>query len=939
MHPPQSTTLLLVEDEAIIAISEQRTLERHGYTVSVVNSGEDAVSYVHDHPDVDLILMDIDLGPGIDGTEASKRILEVRDVPVVFLTSHTEPEYVERVKQITGYGYVVKSSGEFVLLESIDMALKLWEAHRRSQEEKERFRLITENMDETVLTVDRDLRVSYVSPSIERLTGFTPEEYGRMPLDELLTEESARAVAALGQRQTEDPTLESSPMELERRRKDGTTVWTETKSKPIVSEDGEIVGFVATIRDISERIRYRSIVENTSDALIVHDFSGVVTVVNPATARLLGYTRDELIGMNIRDLHAESARERLRSFAEEGRWSDRIVIEQEMLTSDGHTVPVEISAVVASRDGAGEVHAFLRDIRGRHETEAAFRAVYDQTEEAISVFDEDGTFVQVNRAAAAMLGFAPADVRGRRLPDVHPEPFAGRAMAGIRAVFETGRSRQAEWKTQIAGATRWFLVHVEPNAGPDGRVRSVTTFSTDITGLKQAQEAYQLIAEHASDVVGVLDGELRPVYLSPSAERLFGYRADDFDGRSIFEAVHEDDAEGLRNALQQTIRGRVGEVRHEFRLVTASGDVTWTELTATHLYTDDGGLDRVIMTARDVSGRIRLETRLREATARLEATLDAMPELVFELDGRLRFREYRAPDSRRLYLPPERFLGRPIDDVLPSDVVDRVREAVAEVARSGEPTRIDYELPDETGERFFRASVARHEQPGTEDAESARYVFVVHDVTDLIHTQNELRATVEHNRWLVREVHHRVKNNLSIISSLIFLTEESLPDGVSLSDLRNQIEAVRFAHEQLQEAGDEDAVEMAPYLRGLLLTVFETSSADPVRLDVRAQGVVLSGGQAVSVGLIANELATNACKHGFAEGDDRHFSIELTGGEDEYVLTVSNSGRPFPDDVDPSSATTLGLQLVVNLAQQLRGELELTRRPQPVFTIRFPSPA
>jgi two-component system, sensor histidine kinase PdtaS len=259
VQPKQPTTLLLVEDEAIIALAERRTLERNGYTVALAHSGEEAVSYVQEHPDVDLILMDIDLGPGIDGTEASRRILELRDVPIAFLTSHTEPDYVDRVKQITGYGYVVKSSGEFVLLESIDMALKLWAAHRQSQEEKERYRLITENMSETVLTVDREFRVDYVSPSIERLTGFTPEEYRRMPLGETLTEESVRAVTELARRQGENPAFESSRMELERRCKDGTTVWTETTSTPIVSDDGEVVGFVATIRDVRERITYRSI--------------------------------------------------------------------------------------------------------------------------------------------------------------------------------------------------------------------------------------------------------------------------------------------------------------------------------------------------------------------------------------------------------------------------------------------------------------------------------------------------------------------------------------------------------------------------------------------------------------------------------------------------------------------------------------------------------
>ena len=249
----QTRTLLLVEDEAILALSEQRMLERNGYAVVVARSGEEAVGLAATEPNVDLVLMDIDLGPGIDGTEAAQRILELREVPIVFLTSHTEPDYVDLVKRITGYGYVVKNSGEFVLRESIEMALELFASHRRIAAERERYKLITENMSETVLTVDLDFVVTYVSPSIERLTGFTADEYLHMSLHEILTPDSVRAVGEIRREQAEHPGSAPPPMELERLRKGGGTVRTETTSTPLISDAGELVGYVATIRDISDR--------------------------------------------------------------------------------------------------------------------------------------------------------------------------------------------------------------------------------------------------------------------------------------------------------------------------------------------------------------------------------------------------------------------------------------------------------------------------------------------------------------------------------------------------------------------------------------------------------------------------------------------------------------------------------------------------------------
>ena len=124
------TTILLAEDNAIISMDKEMFLCENGFDVVVASSGEEAVRAAEIEADIDLVLTDIDLGPGMDGLEAAERILEIREVPIVFLTNHAETEYVEKAKRITSYGYVLKSAGKFMLLESIDMALKLFAAHQ-----------------------------------------------------------------------------------------------------------------------------------------------------------------------------------------------------------------------------------------------------------------------------------------------------------------------------------------------------------------------------------------------------------------------------------------------------------------------------------------------------------------------------------------------------------------------------------------------------------------------------------------------------------------------------------------------------------------------------------------------------------------------------------------------------------------------------------------
>ena len=129
-------TILLVEDNPVIALSESAIIEHFGYHVLTAHTGENAVQIITGNSAVDLILMDIDLGAGIDGPEAARQILEKHNLPVVFLTGHSERAYVDRVREITRYGYVLKNSGDFVLRSSIEMAFELFDAREKSSEKE-----------------------------------------------------------------------------------------------------------------------------------------------------------------------------------------------------------------------------------------------------------------------------------------------------------------------------------------------------------------------------------------------------------------------------------------------------------------------------------------------------------------------------------------------------------------------------------------------------------------------------------------------------------------------------------------------------------------------------------------------------------------------------------------------------------------------------------
>ena len=142
--------ILLVEDEEFISLSESRLLKKHGFSVLCASSGEEAVRMFHEDPEIDLVLMDIDLGRGMDGAEAAKLMLKEREVPVVFLSSHTKSEIVARTEEIGSYGFIVKTSGDAVILASIRVAFRLFDAKRVLDEQAQKLQATNEELHSTL---------------------------------------------------------------------------------------------------------------------------------------------------------------------------------------------------------------------------------------------------------------------------------------------------------------------------------------------------------------------------------------------------------------------------------------------------------------------------------------------------------------------------------------------------------------------------------------------------------------------------------------------------------------------------------------------------------------------------------------------------------------------------------------------------------------------
>jgi len=287
----------------------------------------------------------------------------------------------------------------------------------------------------------------------------------------------------------------------------------------------------------------------------------------------------------------------------------------------------------------------------------------------------------------------------------------------------------------------------------------------------------------------------------------------------------------------------------------------------------------------------------------------------------------------------QELLGHSLIDVLvPADlaaVTARIQEALAgrleTFAREGCCVR-----PDGVSIQVnLTVSLVRDETGAPE-----YFVFVVEDVTERRQAEEALRQSLEDKELLLREVHHRVKNNLQVISSLFFLQAEATDNAEArtvLLESRARIASMALVHEGLYRTGDFGRIDVADYV-SRLTSQLEASMgrSGGVRCRLGLAPALLSIEKAAPLGLALNELITNAIKHAYApgEGGEVHVGVALDGGI--MTITVRDAGRGLPEGFSIEGAQSLGMQLIANLSRQLRGAVSARNQGGAVFTLTFP---
>lgn len=453
--------------------------------------------------------------------------------------------------------------------------------------------------------------------------------------------------------------------------------------------------------------------------------------------------------------------------------------------------------------------------------------------------------------------------------------------------------------------------------------------------LHDSEEHFRLLVASVQDyAIFMLDTAGCVVSWNKGAERIKGYSAEEILGKhfSVFYTPEDIEQKVPERELQFA---RDGHFENEGWRVCKDGSRFLAHISMTPLRDVDGKLRGFAKVTRNISSRHKMEQRFRQV---VESAPNAI--VMINSDGVI---EMVNTQTERIfgYLRSE-MLGQSIELLIPT----RFRQQHPGLRNFffSDP----HSRPMGKGRDLYALRKDGSEFPveiglnPIETDEGTKVLSAIVDISDRKQKEQKIEAALEEKNILLGEIHHRVKNNLQIVHSLLDLQSTRINDEAVLEMLRdsqNRIRSMALIHQTLYQSNDFARVNFSNVLEVLVPSLMESYGVDSgaVEFSINANEVLLPLNLAIPCGLVINELVTNALKHGFPAHRAGKISIELLKQDDQVLLAVSDNGVGVPPDFDITKRTTLGLQLVSLLADQINAQLTIEKANPTRFALKFRS--
>lgn len=500
------------------------------------------------------------------------------------------------------------------------------------------------------------------------------------------------------------------------------------------------------------------------------------------------------------------------------------------------------------------------------------------------------------------------------------------------------------WEFEDPETGEWFDCRDEAIFWPDGRLVHLE-IAVNITARKQSEQQLKSselfnkgIIQSSRDCIKVLDLEGRLQYMNDAGMELLRIK----DIKRYLQRSYEDfwqgsDKEASRAAIAIALRG--GEGRFTGYAATEDGTPKWWDVIVTPIFGGDQKVARLLVVSRDITSRKEAEDALEEREQLLRQAQAYAHIGYWSLEADFKTITWSEEIYRMFRLGP---MVVPSFEVLRSvvhpDDICMVLDSLKRSMRGGCEHDVEYRIFGP--EQKIRWMSCKGEPVRDDEGRTIRLTGVLQEITERKLSEQRMRASLEEKEVLLREIHHRVKNNLQVVASLLSLQAmqaESAETVEALQESGRRIQLMAQIHNRLYRSSNLANVQFDLFLCALVEDIVSSYGLDSrrVRLDTNLRPITLHIDEAIACSQIVSELVSNCVKHAFPGGRKGKIGIRLSEDDGRIVIWIEDDGVGMPEGTAWRESNTLGLQVVDALTRQLDGTIDLFRENGTRYRITF----
>ncbi|NYB52371.1 MAG: PAS domain S-box protein [Methanobacteriaceae archaeon] len=627
------------------------------------------------------------------------------------------------------------------------------------------------------------------------------------------------------------------------------------------------------------------------------------------------------------------------------------------------------------------------------ESENYYQAIFEYNGTATVVVEEDNTISLANSQTEHVFGFKPQEIMGRKkwtdfvLPEYQPQMMEFKK---LRNSNSTSLPNQYEFQIfDRNGNKKDIFANICLIPGTKKTLASiidVTEQKKALAIIREKENKYRKLAEAVEDFVFIINREDKLEYINNYAARKWKLNPDYVQGKLRCEIFPSENSDLQSKYLQRVFE--IGNTVRGENLVTMTTDSMWLDTLLIPLKNKDGNVEKVLVVARDITERKEYELllsrqneihksmgtiltesiRSKNEEELLKTCLSVCEDITQSDFGFIC--EMNALDEINTLVLTESLQKKysiKDFDLYPMIEIFKVKKIWNHLKTMKSPmmynnlSKLDFKLPEKFSENnqflkklllapllkndeFVGMVVLGNKKSDYDFSDIKALQSITTTIVEALlrkRAEDNLKKALEDKEMLVKEIHHRTKNNLMIMASLLNLTSADIEDEKAreiFQQIQSRAKSMALIHEKLYRSDNFKEINFGDYIRYLARDLFNSflGYPDRVQLVMELEDLNLDINTAIPLGLILNELLTNSMKYAFPSGEYGTITIKFFKEHKNYVMKVNDDGIGLPTDLDIQKTDTLGLQLVKNLIGQIEGEIMVETGEGTNITIKFP---